>query len=182
MYSLRTRGRFVSRTKYALDALLLTIKELRKVRWIDCICLAYCIAIPLTIAYDAFEPTPIEYARAEELQVEASSYNVATETPIIIEVRIDWTRERIDQEIEKKAAEYGKSAARLKRIVQCESGYDTDIQSHHQLSYGRERSFGLAQIHLPSHPTVSYEDAVDPEFAIDFLAKNVDKVTWYCDK
>lgn len=119
---------------------------------------------------------PIEYvaevAHAEEV----------VEKPVQIVAKINWTRERIDQEIEKKAAEYGTSAATLKRIVQCESGYDTDIQSNHILSYGREKSFGLVQIHLPSHPTVTYEQAIDPAFAIDFLAKHYSQgtVRWSC--
>jgi len=123
------------------------------------------------------EPEPIEYARAEE-----AIPPIATSTPVRIEVKIDWTRERIDREIEEQAAKYGKNAEHLKKIVQCESGYDVDIQSGHMLSYGREQSFGLAQIHLPSHPTVSYEEAIDPKFAIEFLAKNYGKVKWSCSK
>jgi hypothetical protein len=133
------------------------------------------------------EPEPIEYARAEE-----ATPPVASSTPVIIEVRINWTRERIDQEIEKKAAQYGQSASRLKSIVDCESKYVTDIQSFHTYKkdypeWGvkagdRELSFGLAQIHLPHHPSVTYEQAVDPAFAIDFLAKNYGKVPWSCSK
>lgn len=101
---------------------------------------------------------------------------------VLIEVEIDWTRERIDKEIEERAAHYGTSAATLKRIVQCESGYVTDIQSRHMLSYGREKSFGLAQIHLPSHPNVTYEEAIDPKFAINYLAKHYAAGTdkWSC--
>jgi hypothetical protein len=178
-YSIRSKGQFTTKTKYALQTLLLGLKELRKVRWIECTCLAYLIAIPLTIANDAYKPldNTIHYAQAEEV-----TPPVASSTPIIIEVKIDWTRERINQEIEKKAAEYGKNAETLKKIVACESGYDVDIQSHHILQGKREPSFGLAQIHLPSHPTVTYEQAIDPTFAIDFLAKNYGKVHWSCSK
>ena len=34
-------------------------------------------------------------------------------------------------------------------IAKCESGLDAKIQSYHQLSYGREESFGVFQIHSP---------------------------------
>lgn len=37
----------------------------------------------------------------------------------------------------------------------------------------REKSYGLVQIHLPSHPNVSYTQATDPEFSVKFLAKNL---------
>ena len=39
----------------------------------------------------------------------------------------------------------------------------------------REKSYGLAQIHLPDHPDVSYEEAINPEFSIEFMAKNFAK-------
>jgi hypothetical protein len=44
----------------------------------------------------------------------------------------------------------------------------------------REKSYGLAQIHLPDHKDISYEQATNPEFAIDFIAENWNKVTWSC--
>jgi hypothetical protein len=36
-------------------------------------------------------------------------------------------------------------------IAKCESGLVADIQSHHTLSYGREESFGIFQIHAKDH-------------------------------
>lgn len=39
----------------------------------------------------------------------------------------------------------------------------------------REQSFGLAQIHLPDHPDISYASATDPIFAIDYLGKELSK-------
>jgi hypothetical protein len=49
----------------------------------------------------------------------------------------------------------------------------------------REQSFGLVQIHLPAHPQVSKEQALDPEFAINFLAKSLQNGKggmWSCYK
>lgn len=90
---------------------------------------------------------------------------------VLVEVVYDWSQERIEQEIRTAADKYGVSYDRMYHTIECESGFDIDIQSQHILSYGQELSFGLSQIHLPDHPSVSYEDAVNPVFAIDFMAK-----------
>jgi hypothetical protein len=70
-------------------------------------------------------------------------------------------------------------------IIACESGWSTDIRSNHRYHAGNvpkgykvgdyEQSYGLVQIHLPAHPHITKEQATDPEFAIDFLARNVAK-------
>lgn len=67
-------------------------------------------------------------------------------------------------------------------IISCESGWSVAIQSNHRYTDNapkgysagmREQSYGLVQIHLPAHPNISKEEATDPEFAVDFLAKNI---------
>jgi hypothetical protein len=68
-------------------------------------------------------------------------------------------------------------------IISCESGWNYTVQSNHKYHPGntpkglspgmREQSYGLVQIHLPAHPHISKEQATDPEFAVDFLAKNI---------
>lgn len=40
---------------------------------------------------------------------------------------------------------------------------------------GYEQSYGIAQIHLPDHPSVTKEEATDPEFAVEFMAMNFAK-------
>ena len=67
---------------------------------------------------------------------------------VIIEVEIDWTPERIEQEIRDTFPESPDLAV---AIARCESGLDADIQSRHILSYGREQSFGVFQIHAKDH-------------------------------
>lgn len=69
------------------------------------------------------------------------------------------------------------------RVVDCESQYSPSIQSKHVYTEtnvprgykvgDREQSFGLVQIHLPAHAHVSYAQATDPEFAVEFLARNL---------
>jgi hypothetical protein len=67
-------------------------------------------------------------------------------------------------------------------IISCESGWNYTVQSNHRYTTNapkgytsgmREQSYGLVQIHLPAHPSISKEQATDPEFAVDFLAKNI---------
>lgn len=125
-------------------------------------------------------PTVIVYAQEPEAPRE-----------IQIGVRINWTPERIQQEIEEQAAAYGRSARYMAAVIDCESMGSTTIQSGHTYGFtnvekgiykgDREKSFGLVQIHLPDHPDVTREQAIDPAFAINFMAKNLGKVKWYCE-
>lgn len=101
---------------------------------------------------------------------------------VLIETRIDWTPERIEKEINDQAQKYNRDPEYMKKVIECESMGSTTIQSYHIRKDGtREQSFGLSQIHLPDHPTVTKEQALDPSFAIEFMAKNLGKVKWYCE-
>jgi len=66
--------------------------------------------------------------------------------PKEIQIRIvtTWTKERIEEEIRATFPEAPNTAV---AIAKCESGLVQNVQSAHQLSYGREESFGLMQIH-----------------------------------
>lgn len=166
MYSIRNnRGKFVTRRQYPLVLLHAVWLELCKVRWQKSIALGCMIGLFLGVVLDAYKPfenTIVYEAHAE-----------AKEVVVQVEPVIDWSPERISQEIETQAKKYGVSATLMKKIVQCESMGSTTIQSNHRLSYGREQSFGLAQIHLPDHKNVSKEQALDPKFALEFMAKNI---------
>ncbi len=128
------------------------------------------VAIPFAITAHAMsiEPAPLEYAAPTEKPAKA-----------IIVVDIKWTQERIRKEVDTVAARYGVSADRMWQTIKCEATdpdtrmVSTTIQSLHVTKSGvREPSFGLSQIHRPSHPHVTYEQAIDPLFAIDFMGKN----------
>lgn len=48
---------------------------------------------------------------------------------------------------------------------------------------GRENSWGLAQIYLPAHQDVTREQALDPRFALQWMAKEFSKGNqhlWSC--
>ncbi len=68
----------------------------------------------------------------------------------------------------------------VRRIIYCESTWQ-NVQSFYQKNGVREDSHGLAQIHLPSHPEVSKDEAYDPYYAINFIVDHVKegKYIWY---
>jgi hypothetical protein len=92
------------------------------------------------------------------------------------------------------AAIHGANADDMVAVARCESGLVTDIQSKHTYREGnrwgfpagtREKSFGLAQIHLPDNPTVTYAQAIDPDFAAEFMARKFAagrQSMWTCAK
>lgn len=92
--------------------------------------------------------------------------------------------ETVQDKITRIATEYGINPEDMRRVVHCESAgtFDPTIQSQHILSYGRELSFGLVQIHLPDHPETTYEQAIDPDYALHFLGKHWHKRQqwWTC--
>ncbi|MFA7290121.1 MAG: hypothetical protein WC055_14690 [Melioribacteraceae bacterium] len=94
--------------------------------------------------------------------------------------------ENIYQKVDYYAEKYHVSASVMHAVVKCESEYQIDVQSKHIRPDGtREKSFGLSQIYLPSHPDVSYEEAIDPDFALEFMAEKFSKGKqglWSCYK
>jgi hypothetical protein len=83
--------------------------------------------------------------------------------------------------ISSKASEYNVSEKLITRIVMCESGGNPNANLH----TSREDSWGVAQINLKAHPQITKEQAIDIEFAIDFLAKNLSNgrgSMWTCYK
>lgn len=103
--------------------------------------------------------------------------------PKTILVEVEWSKETIKDEVWRAAAKYNTFPDKMWKVMLCENkDLNPTLQSFHTYKYSdptrgiiageREKSFGLAQIHLPDHPSISYEQATNPEFAIDFMAKN----------
>ena len=75
------------------------------------------------------------------------------------------------------AQEYDVSEELITKIVRCESSFRSDA-----IGDGG-KSYGLVQIHQPSWPDITKEQAFDPEFAIEFLAKKLSEdkgELWTC--
>ena len=107
-------------------------------RWIAIVSLGIGIGIIFGILADVYFTPIVEVAQAEVVAPQKE------EVIVQLEIVYNWDRERIIEEIEKAFPEDPKTAV---AIAKCESGLIVDIQSRHQLSYGREQSFGLFQIH-----------------------------------
>ena len=111
--------------------------------------------------------------KAERVTYTAPEEPLQEPQEVLIEVRTEWTEERIKQEVLERSKERGVSYDQVWNTIMCESHGSTTVQSKHRRPDGtREQSFGLVQIHLPAHPNVSYEEAIDPEFAIQFIVEN----------
>lgn len=63
-----------------------------------------------------------------------------------------------------KAVEFGLNPVLFKKVIACESQWNAGAIGDHGQSYG------LVQIHLSSHSDVSKEEALNPHFAIDWMA------------
>lgn len=96
-----------------------------------------------------------------------------------------WDKQAIFEAIETYSKKYGVSAHVMAVVVSCETAgtFNPNIQSQARykrnnprwgvLAGDQEKSFGLAQIHLPDNKDVTLSEATDPEFALEFLARNL---------
>lgn len=67
----------------------------------------------------------------------------------------------------------------VSRTIYCESMW-YNIKSGYINDQGiQEESYGLAQIHLPSHPHITKDQALDPYFALRFIVDHWHTVKWY---
>ena len=89
------------------------------------------------------------------------------------ELSVNIPQETITQKIERYEKKYEIPTGHLAQLVSCETAgtFNPKIQSKAIQSYGQERSFGLVQIHLPAHPEITYEQAIDPSFSLDWAGE-----------
>lgn len=120
----------------------------------------------------------------------------ATQAPVTIPVAVAVeVPETLDGKITRYSRKYGISEARFRALILCENrSMNPSKQSdlYYQFSDPRrgivmgerEQSYGLVQIHLPDHPDVSYSQAIDPDFALDWAAQKISVgwTKWSCWK
>ena len=81
----------------------------------------------------------------------------------------------VDVRIERLATSYGVDPQLALKIARCESKL-VPQQSHYpdpSGPNGREDSWGIWQINLPSHPTVTREQAMDVEWSTNWAMKHL---------
>lgn len=69
----------------------------------------------------------------------------------------------------------------VRRVIGCESNWDAAAKGDFRAN--KPTSFGLVQIHLPAHPDITKEQALDPYFSIDYLVKKLSQgegEQWTC--
>ena len=75
----------------------------------------------------------------------------------------------LNDKISSIAYKYNVPEKTMFKIISCESSFNPN--NHTESS--RENSWGLVQINLKAHPEITKEEAVDPDFALTYLAKNL---------
>ena len=97
---------------------------------------------------------------------------VAT-TPVIIK------QMTLEEKIASTSRKYGISEVQMAKTIECESNNNSFAVGDNGQSYG------LVQIFLPAHPEVTKEQALDEDFALDFMGKEFKKGNqkiWSCWK
>lgn len=104
--------------------------------------------------------------------------NAEAPTEPVVE-KTSWTVEEVKSMVDYYADKYGVSRQLMQKVVNCESSYN------YKAVGDGGKSFGLSQIHKPSHPSITYEESTNPDFALDFMASNISKGKgnmWTCWK
>lgn len=93
----------------------------------------------------------------------------------------EWDSENIQAMVEDFSDWY--NIPYLPQLIKCESRFK-NVRSDIINDKGeREPSYGIAQIHLPSHPDVSLSEAMDPYLAIKWTVdkiNNGEQEMWSC--
>jgi len=83
----------------------------------------------------------------------------------------EWTQDEVKSFASSTAVKYGLNKTRFLEVIRCENKFYPTGQSQHYYKGIREDSWGAVQINLYWNPEVTREQAEDPEFAIEWMAK-----------
>ena len=103
--------------------------------------------------------------------------------PIVHAEEKVWTQDMVKELARNTAKEHGLNVQKFLKTLNCENQFRAKGQSEHVYKGEREDSWGSAQINLYWNPTISREQAEDPEFAIKFMAEQWSKGNaklWTC--
>lgn len=102
-------------------------------------------------------------------------------TPVLRHKMTQEVPEEYKMMIQSYAEKYNKAgqnlASDMEFIIRCESNFD-----RYALNPNGEFSVGLSQINLKAHTNITREQAENPDFAIEFMAKNLSEgkySMWY---
>lgn len=98
------------------------------------------------------------------------------------ELGATYSEQQIKVIVDEYSIKYGVDSTRVLETIRCESRFK-NVQSGIVSQGIREDSWGIVQIHLPSHPTISKQQALQPEFALEWMVKqfsNGKAKQWSC--
>ena len=135
----------------------------------------FLVGLVISVMISQIPPATISYARSDSQKVEIKVESVAV-------IQDDLTNEEIVTDLVNQChANYGVSTTSMMRTLRNENNtFDFDRQSGLYYKAGnrwgfssttREKSYGVAQIHLPDHPSITIEQATDPVFSIGFMCQ-----------
>ena len=81
-----------------------------------------------------------------------------------------YDRSEIEKLSVRYAKQYGVDPHKMVETIECETDF-SNVQSDITQNGVREDSWGIAQINLRWHPNVTKQQALTPEFAVEFMAK-----------
>ena len=108
-------------------------------------------------------PSVLAYSVDNQVDNQGSQSTMNYATSSVESIHI----ETIAEKIERIAGAYNLDPKKLSAIIKCESHFDPN--AHNRTSV--ENSWGLVQINLRAHD-LTKQQAIDPEFAITFLAEH----------
>lgn len=129
------------------------------------------------ILVPVFNSSPVEIYQVP-VEIPLKTAELSPKLPQVKRLPITPTKEQLAL-INSKAEQYNVSAEIMTKIISCESGFNENALG----DYGQSR--GLVQIHKPSHPTITDEQAYDAEFSVNFLAEKLSQgqgSLWTCYK
>lgn len=85
----------------------------------------------------------------------------------VADAKTSWTVDEVKELTNYYADEYGVSRKTMNTIISGESGYIYDLPGDHGTSWG------ACQIHLPDHTDITKEDAMNPDFCLDWTANQI---------
>lgn len=118
------------------------------------------------------------------IETTTNAVTISDETSLDSSYGTQYSKEQIGELVTLYAKRYGTQVDPILATIECESHFK-NVQSNIYSDGVREDSWGISQIHLPSHPLVSKSDALNPEYATEFIVKEFSRGNswkWSCYK
>lgn len=125
-----------------------------------------------------FSPLPVDSSQQSSPALEThTEANRVVSEPLREEIQDTSSPHDVHHIIHTASLKHGVDEQMISDIIKCESNYDPKAVG----DGGASR--GLVQIHRPSHPDITDEQAFDPHFAVEFITSEVAKGNlwmWSC--